>query len=120
METELGRAGAFVDAIYYCPHHPDKGFPGERPELKINCSCRKPAPGLIADACRDMNLDLARSWMIGDSLTDVQTAANAGIRSILVETGVAGGGDVGELRPHYRFPTLADAADFLAAGEPAR
>jgi histidinol-phosphate phosphatase family protein len=120
METELGRAGAFVDAIYYCPHHPHKGFAGERPELKIDCSCRKPAPGLIADACRDMNLDLAHSWMIGDSVTDVQTAANAGIRSILLQTGHAGAGDVGDCRPDYRFPTLADAADFLAAGQQAR
>lgn len=71
METLLGREGAWLDAIYYCPHHPDKGFPGERPELKIHCSCRKPAPGMLLDAAQRFNIDLSRSWMVGDGKNDV-------------------------------------------------
>jgi histidinol-phosphate phosphatase family protein len=113
METLLGEAGAYVDAIYYCPHHPDKGFPGERLELKFDCSCRKPAIGLIETACRELNLDPGASWFIGDSDIDVKTAAHAGIPSILVETGRAGRSDVAHCAPDYRFPTLAEAADFL-------
>jgi len=109
METQLGEAGAYLDAVYYCPHHPDKGFPGERAELKFVCSCRKPATGLITAACRDMNLDLASSWLIGDSETDMLTARHAGIPSILVETGHASGDSV----PDHRFPSLTEAVDFL-------
>lgn len=92
METLLGLEHAFLDRIYYCPHHPESGFEGERPELKIRCDCRKPGIGMIQRAVADLNIDLAQSWMIGDTTTDVQTAKNAGLRSILVRTG-AGGGD---------------------------
>ena len=90
LETLLGREHAFLDRIYFCPHHPDKGFPGERVELKINCDCRKPRPGMILQAQRELNLDLGQSWLVGDTSTDVQTARNAGVRSILVRTGHGG------------------------------
>ncbi|MDR3702066.1 MAG: HAD-IIIA family hydrolase [Candidatus Sulfopaludibacter sp.] len=90
METQLGLAGAYVDGIYYCPHHPDGGFTGEKPELKTRCNCRKPATALILQASRDLNIDLNRSWMVGDSTTDIRTARNAGIRSVLVRTGKGG------------------------------
>jgi D,D-heptose 1,7-bisphosphate phosphatase len=90
LETLLGREHAFLDRIYFCPHHPEKGFPGERAELKINCDCRKPRPGMILQAQRELNIDLAQSWLIGDTTTDVQTARNAGVRSILVRTGHGG------------------------------
>jgi D,D-heptose 1,7-bisphosphate phosphatase len=113
METQLGQAGAYLDAIYYCPHHPHKGFPGERPELKFECSCRKPATGLIDAACRDLNLDPGASWLIGDSEIDMKTALRAGIRSILVETGRAGRSELADCVPDYRFRALADAVDFL-------
>jgi histidinol-phosphate phosphatase family protein len=113
LETELGRRGAYLDAIYYCPHHPHAGYPGERPELKFACSCRKPAAGLIFRAKEEMNLDLARSWLIGDSTTDLKTAANAGVRSILVETGHAGLDGVHAQPPDYIFPDLGAAVDFL-------
>jgi histidinol phosphatase-like enzyme len=79
-----------VDRIYWCPHHPEKGFPGERAELKIECECRKPKIGMIERAARELNLDLSKSWMIGDTTTDVQTARNAGLRSVLVRTGHGG------------------------------
>lgn len=78
LETLLGDEGAYLDAIYCCPHHPDKGYPGEIPALKIVCDCRKPAPGLLLRAAKDMNIDLAGSYMAGDSWRDIHTAANAG------------------------------------------
>ena len=80
METLLGMEGAFVDAIYYCPHHPDKGFEGEIPELKINCNCRKPKPGMILDAEKNYNIDLSASYMIGDSDIDVELGHNARLK----------------------------------------
>lgn len=86
METELGKVGAFVDAIYVCPHHTDKGFEGERPEYKCNCDCRKPKPGLLLKAAKDFNIDLSESYMIGDSHRDVEAGENAGgKKSIKVE-----------------------------------
>lgn len=75
METELGKYGAFIDAIFICPHHPDKGFEGELTEYKRECECRKPSPGLLLQAAQDYNIDLTSSIMIGDSENDV----NAGI-----------------------------------------
>ena len=85
MATELGHAGAFTDALYYCPHHPDKGFEGEIPELKFECECRKPRPGMLLKAAEDFNIDLSESYMIGDSKADVDAGINAGCKSILIE-----------------------------------
>ena len=78
METELGKEGAFLDGIYVCPHHKDKGFEGERPEYKFDCDCRKPKAGLFFQAARDFNIDLSQSIMIGDSDRDVEAGKNAG------------------------------------------
>ena len=87
METELGKAGAFVDGIYICPHHPDKGFDGERPEYKHECECRKPKAGLLFEAAKDFNIDLSQSFMIGDSSRDVEAGQNAGcLDSVMVES----------------------------------
>lgn len=80
METLLGEEGAFVDAIYYCPHHPDKGFDGERPDYKCICDCRKPKPGLLLQAAREWNIDLSQSYMIGDSDNDVEAGHAAGCK----------------------------------------
>lgn len=77
METELGKAGAFVDAIYVCPHHKDKGFEGERLEYKYDCECRKPKPGLLLQAANDFNIDLSQSYMIGDSERDYEAGKSA-------------------------------------------
>ncbi len=90
LETEIGRDHAYLDRIYVCPHHPDRGFPGERPELKIRCDCRKPEPGLILQAQSDLNIDLANSWYIGDATPDLGAAEKAAVSSILVETGHGG------------------------------
>lgn len=81
METELGKTDAFVDAIYVCPHHTDKGFDGERPEYKCDCSCRKPKPGMLLQAAKDFNIDLNSSYMIGDSYRDIEAGKNAGVKA---------------------------------------
>ena len=86
METLLGKEGAYLDAIYFCPHHPDKGFEGEIPELKIDCDCRKPKPGLFFKAAEDFNIDLSQSWMVGDGKNDVLAGKNAGCRTALIGT----------------------------------
>jgi D-glycero-D-manno-heptose 1,7-bisphosphate phosphatase len=90
METELGRAGAYLDALYYCPHHPHKGFEGEVPELKMECTCRKPKPGMLIQAGLDYNIDLLSSWMIGDGENDIQAGKNAGCRTALIGSGEYG------------------------------
>lgn len=84
METLLGEKGAYVDAIYYCPHHPHKGYEGERPELKIECDCRKPKPGMLLQAAKDFNIDLEHSWMIGDGENDITAGKNAGCHTALI------------------------------------
>jgi histidinol-phosphate phosphatase family protein len=113
LEMELGREGAFLDGLYYCPHHPDRGFPGERPELKIPCSCRKPGIGLIERAAEDLRIELTGSWMIGDSTVDLQTARNAGIRAVLVRTGYAGSDHRFPAQADYEFFDLEEAAEFI-------
>jgi len=84
METELGKHGAFVDDIFFCPHHPDKGYPGERPEYKIDCDCRKPKPGMILQAAQKYNVDLSMSYMVGDGMRDARAGMNAGCVPILL------------------------------------
>jgi uridine kinase len=90
METLLGRGRAFVDRIYYCPHHPHSGFPGERMELKMECDCRKPRTGMIERALQEFNGAREISWLVGDSSVDIETARRAHVKSVLVETGYAG------------------------------
>lgn len=91
METLLGQEGAYLDAIYFCPHHPDKGFEGEVPELKIDCDCRKPKPGMLVKAAEDFNIDLSESWMVGDGKNDIEAGKNAGCHTALI-----GAGDFGQ------------------------
>src|SRR5574344_3001209 len=80
METDLGREGAFIDALYFCPHHTDKGFPGERPEYKCDCNCRKPKPGMLLQAAKDYNIDLSQSYMVGDGENDIKAGIAAGCK----------------------------------------
>lgn len=84
MESLLGEQGSYIDAIYYCPHHPDKGFEGEISSLKFDCNCRKPKPGLIYKASSDFNIDLEQSWMIGDGLRDIAAGQAAGTHTALL------------------------------------
>lgn len=84
METLLGLEGAYIDGLYYCPHHPHKGFEGEIPELKFDCECRKPKPGMLLKAAEDFNIDLSESWMVGDGENDIKAGENAGCKTCLI------------------------------------
>jgi histidinol-phosphate phosphatase family protein len=119
METLLGLKGAYVDSIHYCPHHPDGGFPGEIAELKITCDCRKPNTGMIDEAVAELNISRGRSWLIGDTTTDMLTARNAGLKSILVETGYAGLDEKYWVAPDFIVPDLAAAVSLILDTYPA-
>ena len=105
METLLGLEGAYVDGIYYCPHHPHKGYEGEVPELKIDCDCRKPKPGMLLKAAEEFNIDLENSWMVGDGENDVKAGIAAGCRTALISEG---GEDFGQTE------TVSSLAEFAA------
>ncbi len=87
LEAELAEGKGVLDRIYFCPHHPDRGFPGEVAELKVDCDCRKPKPGMILQAARELPVDLSRSAIVGDSLRDIGAARAAGIWAYGVRTG---------------------------------
>jgi histidinol-phosphate phosphatase family protein len=113
METLLGNEGAYLDSILYCPHHPEKGFPEERSEYKVECTCRKPATGLIETAVRRLNIDLSASFFIGDSTRDVETGRRLGIRTILLRTGFGGKDNRYPAKPDFIFDDLEQAAVFI-------
>jgi D,D-heptose 1,7-bisphosphate phosphatase len=113
LEWELGKEGAYLDAIYVCPHHPDGGFAGERAELKLQCDCRKPGTGLFERACRELRIDPAKSWLVGDQTRDVESARRAGVRSILVQTGMAGRDGKFPSPPNHIADDLVGAADVI-------
>jgi histidinol-phosphate phosphatase family protein len=113
METLLGEKGAYLDRIYLCPHHPDKGYPEEIVEFKIDCQCRKPKVGLIQKACQDLNVDPEASFCIGDSTTDIQTAKAAGMPSVLVRTGFGGEDGKYQVKPDFVFSNLKEAVRFI-------
>ncbi|MBE6817733.1 MAG: HAD-IIIA family hydrolase [Ruminococcaceae bacterium] len=87
LYTLLGNAGCYVDDLIYCPHHPDSGYEGEVKELKVDCDCRKPKTGMIEVLVKKYHIDLSRSFFIGDTYRDVQTGANAGVKTILIPSG---------------------------------
>lgn len=113
METLLGKQGCFLDKIYYCPHHPDSGFLGENKKYKITCECRKPRIGLIRLAEREFNLDLSECWMVGDTTTDVKTAENGKMRSVLVLTGEKGEDGKFSCAPNLVAPDLFSAVNLI-------
>ena len=98
LETELGKKGAYIDDIFYCPHHPDKGFPGELPELKIDCVCRKPKPGMILNAANKYNIDLFKSYMVGDDIRDAKAGFSAGCIPVLLTSNCE---DIKTLKKEY-------------------
>ena len=115
LEWVLGLSGAFVDAIYVCPHHPKKGFQGEVERLKKDCECRKPAPGLILQALADHNLDMSNSWLIGDRLCDIAAGQSGGVNSnILVRTGHAGHDEyLFEEKPDFVVESIVEACNLI-------
>ena len=113
LEMLLGEQGAYIDKLYFCPHHPDKGFVGERPEYKIHCDCRKPGTALIEQAVNDLHIDLTKSWFIGDSTRDIQTGKNIGIKTILLRTGEAGKDGKYDAVPDFIAEDLLTAVKFV-------
>lgn len=116
MKDELRKDGAHIDDIFVCPHHPKKGFPGEIVELKIDCACRKPKPGLFLQAIKKYNIDVSKSWMIGDSKSDVVAAKNAGINSIFIPdkgSGAEHETKLKEVKPDFEKKDLMDAVKLI-------
>lgn len=116
LETTLGQAGVYIDALYFCPHHTDKGFAGEIAELKFDCACRKPKTGLIEQAAREYNIDLSASYLIGDMTQDIACGKRAGLKTVLVKTGMGGSdGKYGDT-PDMICKTLSEAAERIVGG----
>jgi D,D-heptose 1,7-bisphosphate phosphatase len=111
METLLGNERAKLDALYYCPHHPDKGYPEENAEYKIDCACRKPKTGLIDRAVKEHNIDVRTSFIIGDSCRDLACGKNAGLITVGLRTGH--GCRDGDISPDYFFETFNEAVSFI-------
>ncbi len=112
LQALIAEEGASIDQIYYCPHYPDKKIPGGREDLKIVCDCRKPEPGLIMRAAKDLNIDLSLSWMIGDMPSDIEAASRAGIRSILLDNQDVFDNQL-PLSPDAKCMDLKDAVRFI-------
>jgi histidinol-phosphate phosphatase family protein len=115
---DLAKKGAVIDWVYYCPHHPEKGFPGEIARYKIICSCRKPKIGMLEKAKKRFGIDMSRSFIVGDSTTDIRTGKNAagrypGFRSVLVKTGLAGKDGVFEAKPDFSVGNVLNAAELI-------
>jgi histidinol-phosphate phosphatase family protein len=113
LETLLGNEGAYLDRIEFCPHHPDSGFVGEVGPLKTKCNCRKPAIGMITKVAKDWNIDLGASWFIGDSSTDFLAAYDAGVKSIGVETGMAGLDGRYAIGSNFAVPDVLPGVQFI-------
>lgn len=113
MEEELKKEGAFIDAIYYCPHHPE----GKIERYRIDCDCRKPKPGMLKQAENDLNLDLKRSFMVGDKVTDIEAGYSVGCKTILVLTGHGKDEfkkvDAMSIKPNYTSKDLYNASKII-------
>ncbi len=110
----LAEKGAKIDAAYYCPHHPDKGYPEENPAYKMECECRKPKTGMLKEAAKKFGVALTDCFVVGDRTVDVQTAKNAGCKSILVRTGYAGKDGKHDAEPDYVCENLLEAAKLIS------
>ena len=113
MKTLLGQEGAYVDDVFFCPHHPDRGFPGERPEYKIRCDCRKPETGMLKAAAERYHIDLSESIVVGDMTQDIEFGRRGGCRTVLVLTGNGGKDGKYDVKPDYVCRDLLDAVETL-------
>ncbi len=113
METLLGKESAYFDDIFFCAHHPDRGYPEENVHFKIDCDCRKPKTGMITKAAEKHNIDMNSSWFIGDTTVDIMTGINAGLRTVLVRTGDGGRDARWRATPDFVFDDLENAVDFV-------
>jgi D,D-heptose 1,7-bisphosphate phosphatase len=113
LETLLGYESAYFDILKYCPHHPDKGYPEENSDYKVQCRCRKPGTALFEQCAEQYNIDLGNSWIIGDTTTDIQAGLNAGMRTILLRTGLAGSDGKYNATPDYICDSLEDSVGLI-------
>ena len=104
LETILGKNNAYLNAIYYCPHHPERGFKGEIKKLKFDCNCRKPKIGMLEEARNDFNIDIENSWIIGDSEKDIQAGNNFGCKTISVQKNI---------KADYNAQNILDAVKYI-------
>ncbi len=116
LYTLLGQEGAYLDGLYFCPHHPDSGFDGEIRELKHVCDCRKPGIGMLKRAEKDYNIALPESWIVGDTNIDVQTGINAGIHTALLNSGSPDKGMPLKFRPEITAENLLDCVKKILGG----
>ncbi len=117
METLLGEKGAYLDDITFCPHHPDKGYPGENPAYKMECNCRKPKTGMIDEMAKRYHIDLKHSYMVGDTTGDIQTGVNAGMHTVLVKTGEAGMDEKYNVKAEYEAADILEAVKLILSSE---
>ncbi len=113
LRRQLARASVRLDGIYYCPHHPD----GAIPALAMRCTCRKPQPGMALQAAADLDLDLGRSWFVGDILNDIEAGRRAGCRTVLVDLGTESPAHDRLRQPHFIARDTRHALRIIAAVE---
>lgn len=113
LRAELGALGLRLDGVYHCPHHPE----GSVPSLAVGCGCRKPEPGMLLRAAADLDLDLSRSWFLGDILDDVEAGNRAGCRTLLVDLGTEAPPASPVRRPDFVARDTAHALAIVAAEE---
>lgn len=108
---------AYVNDIYICPHHPDRGYPEENKDYKIKCSCRKPSTGMIELAKQKYDIDLQKSYIIGDTTIDIATGKNCELKTILVKTGLAGSDGKYEVEADLVVENLYEAVGKILGGK---
>lgn len=113
LANELARLQVRLDAVYYCPHHPQ----GSVAELSIVCDCRKPNPGLLTRAAAEWRIDLHRSWFVGDILDDVEAGKRAGCRTVLVDLGTEAAPPYELRAPEFVARDTAHALAMIIAAE---
>ena len=113
LDSLLALDKAYVDRLYYCPHHPHGGYPGEVAHLKFACACRKPETGLVDRAIEDLGIDPGQSWLVGDATSDMELARRRGLRFMLVRTGLAGRDGKYPGRADFVATDLPAALDFI-------
>ena len=115
LNAMLAGKGAFLDGIYYCPHHPEKNHPeASNPKYRKECECRKPGTGMLEQARRDIGADKVKCFMVGDRTADIQTGKNAKCTAILVETGLGGKDYKFDVKPDYIVKDLYEASELIA------
>jgi histidinol-phosphate phosphatase family protein len=110
-------ASARIDAVFYCPHHPETHHPDGNPAYRGPCECRKPKTGMLDQARMEFDLEYSRCFLVGDSTRDIQTGANAGCRTVLVRTGYAGRDGFYDAEPDMIAADLCEAVDMILANQ---